>query len=96
MPAIYYQLPVCCAGAAVERPDLYVVCLDETGYPCTPVLLCDAKLDNLSAAVWERTGYVVRAMEVRHDGVNNLPLQLGLALSGMTMILHVFLALFKG
>ena len=53
--ACYHQLPVRRAGSGVERPDLYVACLDKTGYPCTPVLLCDVKLDNLIAAVWETT-----------------------------------------
>ena len=33
----------------------------------------------------------MRAMEVRHATVKDLPLQLGLAISGMTMVLHVFI-----
>jgi hypothetical protein len=78
--ACYHQYPLEKSFNSIPTADLYVCGLDKDGYPGSPIVLGDMKLESLDLASRETAGYCVKAMEV-YSGEKTTAVNLGLAMT---------------
>lgn len=71
--ACYHQYRVDTMGQSIPKADFYERALNTSGYPNTPIVLGDMKMQDLDMAIKETAGYCVKAMEV-YSGEKKLQL----------------------
>ena len=76
--ACLHQFPVKKDGSGICEADIYVVALDDEGFPRQPLLVGDMKLFDMKTATRETAGSSVETMRIGTD-IQHWTIQLGLA-----------------